>query len=158
MGAGEGESEMRSRGLLLLCLLAALIGCDTGPQPKLALPPVSLAKARLIFYRTANPYDGLVWTRVSLNGERVGASAPGTVFYRDLAPGTYEVEVDSERLYPHQFKTVAVAAGSTTFVKLVGLPYWGQSGVQWWGYTFTVAVIDPAIGQYEIGPLHLTPG
>ena len=49
-------------------------------------------------------------------------------------------------------------AGSTTFVKVVGLPYWGQSGLQWSGYTFVVAVIDPAIGQYEIGPLHLTSG
>lgn len=149
---------MRSRRLLLFWLLAALIGCDTAPQQKLALPAVPAIKARLIFYRAANPYDGLVWTKVSLNGEPVGASAPGTVFYRDLAPGTYQIEVDSEKLYPHQFKTVAVEAGSTTFVKVVGLPYWGQSGMQWWGYTFTVAVIDPAIGQYEIGPLQLTSG
>jgi uncharacterized protein DUF2846 len=149
---------MRSRRFLLFGVLAGLIGCDTASQQKLALPAVPATKARLIFYRSANPYDGLVWTRVSLNGEPVGASAPGTVFYRDLAPGTYEVEVDSEKLYPYQFKTVAVEAGSTTFVKVVGLPYWGQSGVQWSGYTFTVAVIDPAIGQYEIGPLYLTSG
>lgn len=149
---------MRSRRFLLLSLLAGLIGCDTAPHEQLALPAVPATKARLIFYRAGNPYDGLVWTRVSLNGERVGASAPGTVFYRDLAPGTYAVTVDSEKLYPNQFKTVAVAAGSTTFVKVVGLPYWGQSGMQWSGYTFIVAVIDPAIGQYEIGPLHLTSG
>jgi hypothetical protein len=149
---------MGSRRFLLFWLLAALIGCDTAPQQKLALPAVPATKARLIFYRAGNPYDGLVWTRVSLNGERIGASAPGTVFYRDLAPGTYQVEVDSEKLYPQQFKTVAVEAGSTTFVKVVGLPYWGQAGFQWSGYTFAVAIIDPAIGQYEIGPLHLTAG
>ena len=149
---------MRSCLFLLFWLPLALIGCDTGSQSKLALPPVSATKARLIFYRGGNPYDGLVWTNVSLNGQRVGASAPGTIFYRDVPPGTYEIEVDSEKLYPNQFKTVSIAPGSTTFVKVVGLPYWGQSGVQWEGYTFAVAVIDPAIGQYEIGPLQLTSG
>src|SRR5260370_13933299 len=144
---------MRNRRLLLFWLSAALIGCDIAPQQKLALPAVPATRARLIFYRAANPYDGLVWTRVSLNGERVGASAPGTGFYRDLAPGTYQVEVDSEELYPHQLKTVAVQAVTTTFVKVVGLPYWGQSGAQWAGSTFIVAVIDPAIAQSAIGPL-----
>ncbi len=119
---------MRNRRLLLFWLSAALIGCDIAPQQKLALPAVPATKARLIFYRAANPYDGLVWTRVSLNGERVGASAPGTVFYRDLTPGTYQIEVDSEKLYPHQFKTVAAEAGSTTFIKVVGLPY--RAGLQ----------------------------
>ena len=80
------------------------------------------------------------------------------MFYRDVAPGVYRIAVDSEKLYPDQVKAVMVDAGSTTFIKVVGLPFWGQSGVQWWGYTFTVAVIAPAIGQYEIGPLHLTSG
>jgi hypothetical protein len=146
---------MRIRRFLLLVLLGALAACDTAPQ-QLALPAVAATKARLIFYRGDNPYDGLDWTMVSVNGTRIGASAPGTVFYRDLAPGTYRIGVDSERLHPGQFKTVQVDGGSTTFVKVVGLPYWGQSGLQWWGSTFIVAVIDPAVGQREIGPLRLT--
>ena len=150
---------MLRRGFLLFCVMAALAGCGMTPQPKLALPEVAATKARLVFYRGGDPYyDGLVWTRVSLNGERIGASAPGTVFYRDVAPGSYRIAVDSEKLYPNQSKTVAVEPGSTTFVKVLNLPYWGQSGVQWSGWTFSVAVVDPAIGQYEIGPLELTSG
>jgi hypothetical protein len=149
---------MRTRWFLLFCLPLVLLGCGATTQPKLALPAVAATKARLIFYRDGNPYDTLVWTRVSLNGENVGASAPGTVFYRDVAPGTYRIGVDSEKLYPDQAKTVVVEPGSTTFVKVVGLPYWGQSGLQWWGYTFTTAVVDPAVGQYEIGALKLTSG
>ncbi|HKW52469.1 MAG TPA: DUF2846 domain-containing protein [Stellaceae bacterium] len=149
---------MMSRWFLLVWLAIALVGCGATSQPKLALPGVPASKARLVFYRDGNPYHGLAWTRVSLNGERIGASAPGTVFYRDVAPGVYRIAVDSEKLYPDQVKAVMVDAGSTTFIKVVGLPFWGQSGVQWWGYTFTVAVIAPAIGQYEIGPLHLTSG
>jgi hypothetical protein len=146
---------MMSRWFLLFWLPIALIGCGAGSQSKLALPPVPATKARLVFYREGNPYDGLVWTRVSLNGERIGASAPATVFYRDVAPGVYQIGVDSEKLYPDQVRTVAVDAGSTTFIKVVGLPFWGA---QWWGNTFTVAVIAPAIGQNEIGPLQLTSG
>jgi hypothetical protein len=34
----------------------------------------------------------------------MGSSAPGTVFHRDVAPGTYEVEARSDELYPNQFR------------------------------------------------------
>ena len=105
---------MRTRWYLLICLFVAQTGCDAASQQKLALPPVAATKARLIFYRGDNPYDGLIWARLSLNRERIGVSAPGTVFYRDLAPGIYRIDVDSEKLYPRQSKTVVLAAGSTT--------------------------------------------
>jgi hypothetical protein len=149
---------MMRRWFLLFCLPIALIGCVGASQQKLALPAVAATKARLIFYRGANPYDGLIWTRISLNGEPIAASAPGTVFYRDVTPGVYQISVDSEKLYPDQVKAVAVDAGSTTYIKVMGLPFWGQSGVGWWGYTFTSAVIAPAVGQSEIGPLRLISG
>ena len=152
-------SRMTSRRFLLLCLPLALIGCGGGSQQQLALPAVAATRARLIFYRGGDPYnDGLVWTRVLLNGESIGAAAPGTVFYRDLAPGVYQIGVDSERLYPDQVKAVALDAGTTTYIKVMAAPLWGQSGMQWWGNTFTTAVIVPAVAQAEIGPLRLTSG
>ena len=149
---------MMSRRFLLFCLSLALVGCGAASQQKLALPAVAPSKARLIFYRGADPYDGLVWTKVLLNGESIGAAAPGTVFYRDVAPGVYQIGIESEKLYPGQVKAVAADAGSTTYIKVMGVPFWGQSGVQWWGSTFTTAVIAPAMGQAEIGPLRLTSG
>jgi len=147
---------MMRRQFLLFCLPLALIGCGAGSQQKLALPAVAPSKARLIFYRGGSPYDGLVWTRILLNGQSIGAAAPGTVFYRDVAPGVYQIGVDSEKLYPDQVKAVAINAGSTTYIKVMGAPTWGQSGLQWWGTTFTPAVMAPAVGQSEIGPLQLT--
>jgi hypothetical protein len=87
----------------------------------------------------------------------MGSSAPGTVFYRDVAPGTYEVEVRSDELYPNQFKTVRIAPGSITFVKIQEQPLWGQSGPDQ-GATFVVTIIDPAIGSAEISRLRLVPG
>jgi hypothetical protein len=149
---------MLSRRFLLFCLPLALVGCGAASQQRLALPAVAPTKARLIFYRGGDPYDGLVWTKVLLNGESIGVSPPGTVFYRDVAPGVYQIGVESEKLYPDQVKAVAVDAGSTTYIKVMGAPLWGQSGMQWWGYTFTTAVMAPAVGQFEIGPLQLTPG
>jgi|SRR5689334_13947909 Protein of unknown function (DUF2846) len=150
---------MMRRWFLRLCLPLALLGCGAGSQQKLALPAVSASKARLVFYRGGDPYnDGLVWTRVLLNGASIGDAAPGTVFYRDVTPGVYQIGVDSEKLYPDQVKAVALDAGSTTYVKVMSAPFWGQSGVQWWGNTFTTAVIAPAVGQAEIGPLRLTSG
>ncbi len=150
---------MRRRQILAIPAAALLLtGCGTVPQQQLALPAVAPSKARLIFYRSgSSPYDGLVWTKVMLNGQGVGSSAPGTVFYRDLPPGTYHIEVNSYKLYPNQFKTVVVEPGSTTYVKIVSNPYWGQER-DWTATTFIVAIVDPAIGRYEIGPLELMPG
>lgn len=153
---------MRRRLFLAIpaLFLATWLGaCGTGPQAQLgAVPPVPPDKARLYVYRDANVYDALAWTAVSLNGEVVGNSAPGTVFYRDVAPGTYRVEARSDRLYPGQVKTVVVGAETATFVKVEVQPFWGQSPWNWWGNTFVVAIVDPAIGRYQIGGLRLTPG
>lgn len=142
-----------------LLLAGGLSGCDTTPQmmdgAANAVPP---GKARLYFYRDATTYDGLQWTTVSLNGATVGAAAPGTVFYRDVAPGRYQVSARSDKLYPNQAKTVVLGPGTTTFVKVEPQPYWGQTGWLWFGNTFIVAVVDPAVGQDQISSLRLTPG
>lgn len=147
-------------GLLVWLVVGLLLaGCGVGPRPQLTLASVAPGYARVVIYRTGNsPYDGLAWTRITLNGVAVGDSAPGTVFYRDVPPGTYKIEATSQRLYPYQAKTVALAAGSTTFVRVDLNPYWGQDGVLWRSTTFIVAIVDPAIGQYEIGPLKLITG
>jgi len=141
-------------------LLAGWLGgCSTAPsmQP-IAVPPVPAGLARFYVLRDPTFYDSQAWTAVSLNGDVVGSSAPGTFFYRDVAPGTYNVEARSDKLYPDQMKTVVVKPGAATFVKVYNLPHWGQSARQWTGTTFTVEIIDPAIGQAEIGRLQLTPG
>jgi len=142
-----------------VALIAAwLSGCDAASPAESPPPPVAPGQARIYVYRAATVYDSTVWTTVSLNGTATGESAPGTVFYRDVAPGTYLVDPGSEKLYPNQAKTIAVQPGTTTFVKIQPVPWWGQSGRQWVGNAFTIAIVDPAIGQYEIGGLRLTRG
>lgn len=138
--------------------LLSLLACSAAPLEPVVVTPPPAGKARLYIYRDATFYGSQLWTAVSLDRVRVGDSAPGTVFYRDVAPGTYEVEVGSDHLYPDQFKTARLAPGSITFVKIEELPFWGQSARQWQGTTFVVAIISPAIGTAEISRLRLVSG
>jgi hypothetical protein len=147
--------------LMMPALAVWLACCGSAPQQgQFALPAVAPNKARLVFYRspalsyTPDPYNGPAWTSVSLNGRDVGTAAPGTVFYRDVAPGEYYIAVRSEGPYPDQFKTVVVQPGNVLFVKIIlgwGL---GSSNAK----TFVVAIVDPTIARDEIGRLQFVPG
>jgi len=137
--------------------LLALAACAEVPHPGRE-PPVAADKARLYVYREIDYTSSPIWTTVSLNSEPLGASAPGTVFYRDVAPGTYQIEVLSAKLYPNQFKTVRLAPGSTTFVKVQELYNWGQSPWQWQAETFVVNIMNPAVGAQQMAGLRLTSG
>jgi hypothetical protein len=101
------------RFIAIAVSLVSLLACSTAPLQSVIVSPPSADKARLYIYRDATIYGSQVWTAVSLDRGRLGDSASGTVFYRDVAPGTYEVEVRSDRLYPDQFKTVTLMPGRT---------------------------------------------
>ncbi|HUJ97778.1 MAG TPA: DUF2846 domain-containing protein [Stellaceae bacterium] len=148
-----------------LCLLAvlalsalSLLSCTTMQceRPSSASPPAGLA--RFYFFRSGSVYDSQQWTAVSLNRQKVGDSAPGGVFYRDVPPGRYEIEVRSDKLYPNQFKTVVVAPGSTTYVAVQNLPHWSQGGWQTQGTTFAVSIVDPTLAVRQIAALCPTRG
>jgi Protein of unknown function (DUF2846) len=150
--------ESIGRFVAIAVFFLSLLACSAAPvEPVVvSLPPAD--KARLYIYRDASIYGSQAWTMVSLDRARLGDSAPGTVFYRDVAPGTYEVEVRSDRLYPEQFKTVKLVPGGITFVKIQEAAHWGQSGFGMNGTTFVVTVVDPAFARAEIGGLRLVPG
>lgn len=147
-----------SRFLVVAVGLMALLACSTAPREPVVISPPPADKARLYVYRDATIYGSQVWTELSLDRTPLGTSAPGTVFYRDVAPGTYEVEVRSDHLYPDQFKTVTLVPGGVTFVKIEEQPDWGKSAFGAKGTTFVVVIIDPGLGRAEIGGLRLVPG
>lgn len=146
----------------LLFLAAGMLdGCaDTSRfgDTVIAMPAVPPDKARLYFYRELEQYESLTMTTVYLNGQAVGASANGSVFYRDVPPGIYEVEVLTRGVYPNQFKTVAVEAGHTTFVKIESLMSWIGMGLTPKGDTYVVAIVSPELGRREILGLRFAPG
>jgi hypothetical protein len=153
------HGSVLTRRQAVAALLGLVAGCDTVPQSLGGTaPPLPHRLARIYVYREPTIYDSTLWTGVTFNDIKVGDCAPGTVFYRDVPPGSYKIEPRSEQLYPGQAKTVFVEPGTSTFAKIQNQPFWGQSPRNTHGTTFTVAIIDPAIGLVEIGRLRLTGG
>ena len=91
--------EKCCRSLALAVLALTLGACATGPkyaQVKASLPVVAADKGRVYFYRSGTPFGAAIQPAVMLNGEKVGDSQPGGVFYVDRAPGNYEVVLSTE--------------------------------------------------------------
>jgi hypothetical protein len=105
------------------------------PDPALAAAtnapgagPLSPGTARIWIYRDFEPYETLARPYVRLNGVITGISEPGGVFYRDLAPGTYAVTVDSDGTDLQQFVSVPVATGQQVYVKVLASSGWDSGG------------------------------
>ena len=162
----------RAIAVLALVLAVGLLpACANGPYPDLkpystvetALPPPAPGMARIYFYRLLSYYDIQDGTTVYLNNQTVGFSRIGTVFYRDVTPGSYLLSVLSRGAYPNQFKTIQVAAGQVWYARIESLLSWsdtgGDLGGSSRGATFTVNLIDPVMAKQEIHNLsYLPPG
>ncbi|HEV2549575.1 MAG TPA: DUF2846 domain-containing protein [Stellaceae bacterium] len=124
---------MRNLRHLVGALLLALAACagPSGPLfPEVAgtVPPAPADRSRIYFYRDYEPYESLALTDVFLNGATAGVSMPGAVFYRDVAPGTYEVSVYSVGSFPNAAKSVSLKAGDTVYAKVESLHAWFGGG------------------------------
>jgi len=111
------------RKLLLAALLSAIAAATAIAQP--APPP---DKARIYFYRLPAGSSTPIWTVVYLNGASVGDSSPGTYFWRDVPPGTYEITLRSQGKYPGQFQTATARAGETLYVRIASIDYFDFAG------------------------------
>src|SRR5262249_26016047 len=89
-------------------------------------------------------------TDITLNGEVTGVSEPGSVFYRDIPPGKYLVATSHEPCYSHADRTISIAGGQTTFVKIESLKSSPSGAASDQPDAFVVAVADPADGQRAI--------
>ncbi len=154
-------------GLVLALAAGWLSSCaGIGPYPDLKpfdqvapnLPPPAPGLARFYFYRLLSYYDIRAGTTAYLNGQPVGFSRIGTVFYRDVTPGSYFVSVASPGAFPNQFKTVQVAAGQVVYAHIESLLSWSDgSGIDSHGATFTVVLEDPALATEEMHGLYYIP-
>jgi hypothetical protein len=137
----------------LLLVLAALGACAKPPtfaQIAPTLPPLAPNTARIFVYRDPD-YQALQWVPVFFNGARVGTVGPGYVMMRDVPPGTYDIAVASQGLYPNQDKVVAAAPGQTFYAKVGtvrGIDPSASRPVPL--TTFVVVLVDPETAQREI--------
>jgi hypothetical protein len=162
-----------ARRLVLLAALAAagsLAACAGLPKPypdlktysdvAPGLPPPAHGMARIYFYRTLSYYDIQDGTNVYLNGKEVGFSRIGTVFYRDVPPGSYLISVLSRGQYPNQFKTIQAKPGQIWYARIESLKSWSgtdDSGPDVRGNTFVVSLVAPMVGNQEIQDLSYLP-
>ena len=77
---------------------------------QLAPPPPGMA--RVWFLRQFQPDEGLGTPWIYANGAPVTPSQPGTIFYRDFAPGTYTFSVETCGRDTNQAQTVQLPPGS----------------------------------------------
>jgi Protein of unknown function (DUF2846) len=159
------ETMIRLPRPLFVLLLLIVAGCAPPPQAGALhgpLPPPSPGTARLIFYRPIVYYGPMQWRMVYLNGSPAGMSQPGAVFYRDVAPGRYDLTMQTEGYYPGQFKTVTARAGETFYVDIDTLPRpacnRGGVLVECDNATFIMTIVDPARGFAAIQGLRLISG
>ncbi|HEX7968447.1 MAG TPA: hypothetical protein VF502_09520 [Stellaceae bacterium] len=148
-----------ARRLFLLLALAAA-GCAEPPtfdQVAPSLPPVPPGAARIFVYRDYEPYQSLSWVPAFIDGYNVGAVGPGHVIMRDVPPGTHDIAVASQGLYPNQDKVVTLAPGQVAFAKITsfkGLDPTANRAVPL--TTFVVTLVDPETARREIGHLWYT--
>jgi hypothetical protein len=103
---------MLGAAIMLLLRLSIIppAGAQTGPAVQLAPPPPGLA--RVWFLRQFEPGESLWTPMIYVNGSAMTPSLPGTIFYRDFAPGTYTFTVDSCGSDTNQFPTVRLTPGT----------------------------------------------
>jgi len=150
---------VRVRGFIgTVLLLLALGGCvgqggPAGPryvEAAAQVPAVPPDRARFFFFRDYEPYESLARPYIRLNGDIVGFSVPGGVWYRDMPPGTYKIAADSPGLYPNQDKSVTVAAGDTIFVQVQSYKSYNSGFDMYDPDTFVIVIIDAAQGRRAI--------
>lgn len=94
-----------------------LAGCASGPTYSTissTLPSLSSEMGRVYFYRSSSPFGAAVQPSILMNGEKVGDSVPGGVFFKDVSPGNYEVATSTE---VERKLTFTMAAGQTRYVE-----------------------------------------
>ncbi len=148
----------RKAGCLYGLLILVLLGCTSGgPQADLARP-LAPGEARIVVYRNDGIYESLDWVPITFNGHEVGGSGPDSVFFRDVPPGSYRIDVLGEALWPGQQITVAVGAGQTAYVK-IGVfrgPSNERSVGDSIGPIFVPEEVDPAVARGDISELSRT--
>ena len=98
--------------------LLVIAGCATGPklaEVQSTIPPVRSGRGRIWFYRSGSAFGSGIQPSVLLNGEKIGDSVPGGVFYRDVSPGDYNVLLSTE---VDRRLTFTVASGGERFVRM----------------------------------------
>jgi hypothetical protein len=139
-----------------------LAGCATPAEAPSAYVPQPPGTARLVIYRPFHYYGPTQYLTLSLNDRVIGTLPPNAAIYRDVTPGSYTVTFTPTRPAPFQFKTVTVAAGNVSYVRIEALSPSGCTGERSGGGCditgFISDVVAPATAEYELQAVPLLRG
>ena len=140
-----------------LVMLSAT-ACATAPR--VATPP-SPGQARIWFYRLWDPSESLNAANIDVNGVYFGSVEPGSAFYRDVAPGVYQIAPQNKYLDYNQNTNVAVVPGQQVFIAVLDLSSWANavSGAQRSVHrdSWYARLVPPQYGLAEITSPALVP-
>jgi hypothetical protein len=126
-----------------LLLIAA--ACTQPLVTAAAAPQIPAGAARIWFYQGYEPpgrqsYTSALIPTIVANGTYIGQAPPGTVFYRDVPPGHYDITIPNP-FGSNGFAHFDLAAGQQAFVKLV---FWkaGHEAAQQQGFGEQVAQVE----------------
>ena len=121
------RSWVNAVGLLLTLLATA---CATPLPQQVGTPPQG--QARIWLYRLWDPSESLNAANIDVNGVYFGSVEPGGAFYRDVAPGVYQIVPQNKYLDYNQNTNVAVVPGQQVFIAVLDLSSWANavSGAQ----------------------------
>lgn len=131
-------------GQALLAFAVCLPGLFAVAAEAQQMPALASGYARIWILRQYEPSDSLRTPVMYINDAPIGASQPGTIFYRDLPAGAYRVTVDSCTKDVNQDANLNLAPGIHVYLEIQSL----SSSVRAWGClvneAFYVRQIDPA--------------
>ena len=110
--------------VLVMFFIETIAGCQIifGPKHdtvKGTIAPLASEKGRIIFYRPGSFlwYGHTERPDIFLDGQKVGISQPGTVFYVDVEPGKHRATIPASTYTGQVSVDVDVSEGETVYVK-----------------------------------------
>ena len=137
----------------LLALAACAPSVTVQPAAAQQASAIAPGYTRVWILRQYEPSESLRTPVMYINGTPIGASQPGTIFYRDLPAGAYRVTVDSCTTDVGQAADLNLVPGTSVTLEIQSL----SSSMRAWGCmvkeAFYVRQIDPARAQIYLPQL-----
>jgi hypothetical protein len=136
--------------VLVMFLIATITGCQITfgtkhDTVKGTIAPLVSEMGRIIFYRPGSFlwYGHKERPDIFLDGQKVGISHPGTVFYVDVEPGKYRANISAATYTGVVSVDVDVSEGETVYVK-------NTVGASLFAGRMKIKLVDPEEAMTEI--------